>query len=123
MRYHRKGDSDLTTRARAVIIDVLIPNLYDYAQEIAVEVVGKLLKMVLATGGMDGELPRGIDLMFLYSINGRKDTSTKKYDEKSYILWDSDESRPCISRSQIALAEAQNDIIIRIRCWMQIYLR
>ena len=72
LRYHRKGDSGFRlTRARAVIIDVLIQNLFNYAREIAKDAVGKLRPMcILATGGYGrGELcPQSdIDLMFLYS--------------------------------------------------------
>ena len=120
LRYHRKGDSGFRlTRARAVIIDVLIQNLYDYAQEIAVEVVGKLRPMcILATGGYGrGELcPHSdIDLMFLYSksTGGKtqealKETMTR---EILYPLWDSGLKVGHASRDlKEALAEAQNDI-------------
>ena len=98
LRYHRKGDSGFRlTRARAVIVDVLIQSLFQYAREIAVEVVGKLRPMcMLATGGYGrGELcPHSdIDLMFLYSksLGGKtqealKETMTR---EILYPLWDS----------------------------------
>ena len=48
LRYHRKGDSGFRlTRARAVIIDVLIQNLFNYAREIAKDAVGKLRPMCI----------------------------------------------------------------------------
>ena len=57
LRYHRKGDSGFRlTRARAVIVDVLIQCLFDYAKDIAYE-ASKLHPMcILATGGYVGEL-------------------------------------------------------------------
>ena len=53
LRYHQKGDSGLRlTRSRAVILDVLIQNLFDYAIKVAKESMGKVKPMcVLATGG------------------------------------------------------------------------
>ena len=67
-----KGDSGLRlTRARSIIIDVLIQNLFDYALRVAEESLVKIKPMaVLATGGYGrGELSphSDIDLMFLYS--------------------------------------------------------
>ena len=97
-RYHQKGDSGLRlTRARAVIIDVLIQNLYDYALEILAESTDRIKPMcILATGGYGrGELSphSDIDLMFLYpqksmgnSLEFIKETMTR---EILYPLWDS----------------------------------
>ena len=120
LRYHRKGDSGFRlTRARAVIVDVLIQCLFDYAQDIAYEVVGKLHPMcILATGGYGrGELcPHSdIDLMFLYSksLGGKtqealKETMTR---EILYPLWDSGLKVGHASRDvKEAILEAQNDI-------------
>ena len=52
-RYHLKGDSGIRlTRARSIIIDVLIQNLFDYALRVAEESFRKIKPMaVLATGG------------------------------------------------------------------------
>ncbi len=120
LRYHRKGDSGFRlTRARAVIVDVLIQCLFQYAREIAVDVVGKLRPMcVLATGGYGrGELcPHSdIDLMFLYSksLGGKtqealKETMTR---EILYPLWDSGLKVGHASRDlKEAIAESQSDI-------------
>ena len=96
-RYHLKGDSGLRlTRARAIIIDVLIQNLFSYALRVAEESLVKIKPMaVLATGRYGrGELSphSDIDLMFLYprSSMGKpldllKETMTK---EILYPLWD-----------------------------------
>ena len=120
LRYHQKGDTGYRlTRARAVIIDVLIQNLFAYAKEIASEVVGTLRPMsILATGGYGrGELcPHSdIDLMFLYSksLAGKqqellKETMTR---EILYPLWDSGLKVGHASRNaKEAILEAQNDI-------------
>ena len=120
LRYHRKGDSGFRlTRARAVIIDVLIQNLFNYAREIAKDAVGKLRPMcILATGGYGrGELcPQSdIDLMFLYSksLGGKtqeilKETMTR---EILYPLWDSGLKVGHASRDfKEATAEAAKDI-------------
>ena len=52
-RYHLKGDSGLRlTRARAIIIDVLIQSLFSYALRVAEESLVRVKPMcVLATGG------------------------------------------------------------------------
>ena len=126
LRYHQKGDTGYRlTRARAVIIDVLIQNLFAYAKEIASEVVGKLRPMsILATGGYGrGELcPHSdIDLMFLYSksLAGKqqellKETMTR---EILYPLWDSGLKVGHASRNpKEAILEAQNDIGTKIQC-------
>ena len=43
LRYHQKGDSGLRlTRARSVIIDVLIQCLFTYAKEVAKESMGQI---------------------------------------------------------------------------------
>ena len=120
LRYHRKGDSGFRlTRARAVIVDVLIQCLFEYAKDIAYEVVGKLRPMcILATGGYGrGELcPHSdIDLMFLYSksLGGKtqealKETMTR---EILYPLWDSGLKVGHASRDiKEAISESQNDI-------------
>lgn len=120
LRYHRKGDSGLRlTRARAVIVDVLIQSLFHYAREIVIEVIGKLKPIcILATGGYGrGELcPHSdIDLMFLYSksLGGKtqevlKETMTR---EILYPLWDSGLKVGHASRDlKEAIAEAQIDI-------------
>lgn len=120
LRYHRKGDSGFRlTRARAVIVDVLIQRLFEFAKEVAEESIGKLRPMsILATGGYGrGELcPHSdIDLMFLYSksIGGKaqgllKETMTR---EILYPLWDSGLKVGHASRdSKEAILEAQRDI-------------
>ena len=71
-RYHQKGDSGLRlTRARAVIMDVLIQTLFKWAVFVANESMGGVKPMcLLATGGYGrGELSphSDIDIMFLYS--------------------------------------------------------
>ena len=52
-RYHQKGDSGLrVTRSRAVIIDVLIQFLYNWAIRVAKDSMGVTKPMcILATGG------------------------------------------------------------------------
>ncbi|MDA8991290.1 [protein-PII] uridylyltransferase [Opitutales bacterium] len=120
LRYHRKGDSGYRlTRARAVIVDVLIQRLFAFAKEVATEAMGKLRPMcILATGGYGrGELcPHSdIDLMFLYSksLTGKtqellKETMTR---EILYPLWDSGIKVGHASRdSKEAILEAQSDI-------------
>ena len=120
LRYHRKGDSGFRlTRARAVIVDVLIQRLFEFAKELATESIGRLRPMcILATGGYGrGELcPHSdIDLMFLYSksIGGKaqellKETMTR---EILYPLWDSGLKVGHASRdSKEAILEAQRDI-------------
>lgn len=120
IRYHRKGDSGFRlTRARAVIVDVLIQRLFAFAKEVAIESMGKLRPMcILATGGYGrGELcPHSdIDLMFLYSksLTGKtqellKETMTR---EILYPLWDSGLKVGHASRdSKEAVLEAQSDI-------------
>ena len=72
-RYHRKGDSGLrVTRARAIIVDVIIENLHARAVERCKRECSKVTSFsILANGGYGrGELnPHSdIDLMFLYSI-------------------------------------------------------
>ncbi len=120
LRYHRKGDSGLRlTRARAVILDVLIQSLFHYAREIAVEVLGKLRPLcILATGGYGrGELcPQSdIDLMFLYSksLGGKTQESLKETMTREilYPLWDSGLKVGHASRDmKEAITESQNDI-------------
>ena len=120
LRYHRKGDSGLRlTRARAVIVDVLIQSLFKFALEIAKDTIGKSRPMsILATGGYGrGELcPQSdIDLMFLYSKSfaGKnqeilKETMTR---EILYPLWDSGLKVGHASRdTKEAILEAQSDI-------------
>jgi len=119
-RYHLKGDSGLRlTRARAIIIDVLIQNLFSYALKVADESLVKIKPMcVLATGGYGrGELnPHSdIDLMFLYprssmgkTLDLLKETMTK---EILYPLWDTGMKVGHASREiKDALTEAQRDI-------------
>ena len=119
-RYHLKGDSGLRlTRARSIIIDVLIQNLFDYALRVADESLVKIKPMaVLATGGYGrGELSphSDIDLMFLYSRSSMgksldllKETMTK---EILYPLWDTGMKVGHASREvKEALIEAQKDI-------------
>ena len=119
-RYHLKGDSGLRlTRARSIIIDVLIQNLFDYALRVAEESLVKIKPMaVLATGGYGrGELSphSDIDLMFLYSRSSMgksldllKETMTK---EILYPLWDTGMKVGHASREvKEALLEAQKDI-------------
>ncbi len=119
-RYHLKGDSGLRlTRARAIIMDVLIQNLFSYALRVAEESLVRIKPMcVLATGGYGrGELSphSDIDLMFLYSRNSMgkslellKETMTK---EILYPLWDTGMKVGHASREiKEALTEAQKDI-------------
>ena len=120
LRYHQKGDSGLRlTRSRAVILDVLIQNLFDYAIKVAKESMGKVKPMcVLATGGYGrGELSphSDIDLMFLYprtsmgkSLDILKETMTR---EILYPLWDTGLKVGHASREvKEALVESQKDI-------------
>ena len=120
LRYHQKGDSGLrVARARSVILDVLIQNLFSYAIEVANETIGKIKPMcVLATGGYGrGELSphSDIDLMFLYhrtamgkSLDMLKETMTR---EILYPLWDTGLKVGHASREvKEALVESQKDI-------------
>ena len=120
LRYHQKGDSGFRlTRARSVILDVLIQNLFQYAMEIAVDTIGKPKPMcVMATGGYGrGELSphSDIDLMFLYpkssmgkSLELLKETMTR---EILYPLWDTGMKVGHASREiKEALIESQKDI-------------
>ena len=51
-RYHLKGDSGLRlTRARAIIMDVLIQNLFDYALKVAEESLVRLSPCVFSQLG------------------------------------------------------------------------
>ena len=115
-----KGDSGIRlTCARAIIIDVLIQNLFSYALRVAEESLFKIKPMcVLATGGYGrGELSphSDIDLMFLYprssmgkSLDLLKETMTK---EILYPLWDTGMKVGHASREmKEALVEAQRDI-------------
>ena len=119
-RYHQKGDSGLRlTRARSVIMDVLIQNLFSYAMEVVKDTVSKPKPMcVLATGGYGrGELSphSDIDLMFLYqqssvgkSMDVMKETMTR---EILYPLWDTGMKVGHASREiKEALIESQKDI-------------
>ena len=119
-RYHQKGDSGIRlTRARAVILDVLIQNLFRYALEVLSETTERSKPMcILATGGYGrGELSphSDIDLMFLYphssigkSLEFLKETMTR---EILYPLWDSGLKVGHASREvKEAITEAQNDI-------------
>lgn len=120
LRYHQKGDSGLRlTRARSVILDVLIQNLFAYAMDVAKESMAKTKPMcVLATGGYGrGELSphSDIDLMFLYpkasmgkSLDALKETMTR---EILYPLWDTGLKVGHASREvKEALLESQKDI-------------
>jgi [protein-PII] uridylyltransferase len=119
-RYHLKGDSGLRlTRARSIIMDVLIQNLFDYALRVAEESLVKIKPMsLLATGGYGrGELSphSDIDLMFLYprssmgkSLDLLKETMTR---EILYPLWDTGMKVGHATREVgEALSEAQKDI-------------
>jgi len=119
-RYHQKGDPGLRlTRARAVIVDVLIQNLFAYAIEVVAESSNSAKPMcILAIGGYGrGELSphSDIDLMFLYPQNSRgkslkflKKTMTR---EILYPLWDTGMKVGHSSREvQEAINEAQKDI-------------
>jgi [protein-PII] uridylyltransferase len=120
LRYHQKGDSGLRlTRARSVILDVLIQNLFAYAMDVAKESMAKTKPMcILATGGYGrGELSphSDIDLMFLYprtsmgkSLDDLKETMTR---EILYPLWDTGLKVGHASREvKEALLESQKDI-------------
>jgi [protein-PII] uridylyltransferase len=119
-RYHLKGDSGLRlTRARSIIMDVLLQNLFSYAMRVAEESLVRIKPMsLLATGGYGrGELSphSDIDLMFLYprssmgkSLDLLKETMTK---EILYPLWDTGLKVGHASREvNEALIEAQRDI-------------
>ncbi len=119
-RYHQKGDSGLrVTRSRAVIMDVLIQNLYKWAIRVADESMGVAKPMcILATGGYGrGELSplSDIDIMFLYpkssvgkSLENLKEIMTR---EILYPLWDSGLKVGHASREiKEALIESQKDI-------------
>ncbi len=119
-RYHLKGDSGLRlTRARAIVIDVLIQSLFEYALKVADESLVRIKPMsVLATGGYGrGELSphSDVDLMFLYprssigkSLELLKETMTR---EILYPLWDCGMKVGHASREvKEALLEAQRDI-------------
>ena len=119
-RYHQKGDSGLrVTRSRAVIIDVLIQFLYNWAIRVAKDSMGVTKSMcILATGGYGrGELSplSDIDLMFLYpkssmgkSLDKLKEIMTR---EILYPLWDSGLKVGHASREiNEALSESQKDI-------------
>ena len=119
-RYHQKGDSGLRlTRARSVIVDVLIQNLFAYAMDVAKQSMAKIKPMcLLATGGYGrGELSphSDIDLMFLYpktamgkSLDDLKETMTR---EILYPLWDTGMKVGHASREiKEALIESQKDI-------------
>ena len=119
-RYHQKGDSGLrVTRSRAVIIDVLIQYLYNWAIRVAKDSMGITKPMcILATGGYGrGELSplSDIDLMFLYpkssmgkSLDNLKEIMTR---EILYPLWDSGLKVGHASREiNEALSESQKDI-------------
>ena len=120
LRYHQKGDSGLRlTRSRAVIMDVLIQNLFTWATRVAKESMGVIKPMcILATGGYGrGELSplSDIDLMFLYpkssmgkSLDNLKEIMTR---EILYPLWDSGLKIGHASREfKEALSESQKDI-------------
>ncbi|WP_269523907.1 [protein-PII] uridylyltransferase [Coraliomargarita parva] len=97
-RYHRKGDSGLgVCRARAVMLDVLIENLFLAALDLYTTQHGPLpCKMaILATGGYGrAELnPHSdIDIMFLYPerLSGAKYEKFQEVlaEEILYPLWD-----------------------------------
>ena len=119
-RYHQKGDSGLRlTRARAVIMDVLIQTLFKWAVFVANESMGKSKPMcLLATGGYGrGELSphSDIDIMFLYSrssigkpLDNLKEIMTR---EILYPLWDAGLKVGHASREiKEALTESQKDI-------------
>ena len=119
-RYHQKGDSGFRlTRARSVIMDVLIQTLFKWAIYVAQESMGVTKPMsILATGGYGrGELSplSDIDLMFLYprssmgkSLDNLKEIMTR---EILYPLWDAGLKVGHASREiQEALSESQKDI-------------
>ena len=119
-RYHQKGDSGFRlTRARSVIMDVLIQTLFKWAIYVAQESMGITKPMsILATGGYGrGELSplSDIDLMFLYprssmgkSLDNLKEIMTR---EILYPLWDAGLKVGHASREiQEALSESQKDI-------------
>ncbi len=96
-RYHEKGDSGLrVARARAVIMDVLIQSLHEYALKLSRDFLAKPKPMALfATGGFGrGELcPHSdLDLMFLYpkSASGKPLETLKEIMTREilYPLWD-----------------------------------
>ena len=99
LRYHQKGDSGLRlTRSRAVIMDVLIQNLFTWATRVAKESMGVIKPMcILATSGYGrGKLSplSDIDLMFLYpkssmgkSLDNLKEIMTRGNPLSTLGLW------------------------------------
>jgi [protein-PII] uridylyltransferase len=124
-RYHQKGDSGIrVTRARSVLIDVLIQSLHAYALEITRDFLSKKKPVALiATGGYGrGELSphSDIDLMFLYpkSASGKaleslNETMTR---EILYPLWDLGMKVGHATRAvKETLDESRRDIFVEIK--------
>lgn len=119
-RYHEKGDSGLrVARARAVIMDVLIQSLHEYALKLSKDFLAKPKPMALfATGGFGrGELcPHSdLDLMFLYpkSASGKPLETLKEIMTREilYPLWDLGLKVGHSSRSILeTLEESKKDI-------------
>jgi [protein-PII] uridylyltransferase len=98
MRYHRNGDSGLkVTLARAVVVDVLIQNLFNESIAVYNRKTGKppLEVAVIASGGYGrSELNpySDVDIMFLFST-GLPETELQSFqeiliEEMLYPLWD-----------------------------------
>ncbi len=121
LRYQKKGDSGLrVSRARAVMMDVLMDSLYEDAEHIYQEQYGtppcKLA--ILATGGYGrSELSpfSDIDLMFLFPNRVSADRigpfQTVMTEEILYILWDLRlKVGHSVRNTREAIEEAKNEI-------------
>ena len=108
LRYHQKGDSGLRlTRARSVIMDALIQNLFEYAMEIAEDTIGKTKPMcVMATGGYGRRTQShsDLDIMLLYPVLSGQipRVAQGNHDSRNSLssLGHGDESWPCLKGNQ-----------------------
>jgi len=120
-RYHDKGDSGLqVTRARSVMLDVMMESLFRDALKIYNSKFGKqpCKVSIIATGGYGrGELNpfSDLDLLFLYPnrANGEREHKLKETlsEEILYILWDLRLKVGHATRTpKEAIQEAKNEI-------------
>jgi [protein-PII] uridylyltransferase len=120
-RYHKKGDPGLrVTRARAVMMDVLMENLFLDAQKIWSDENGPppCPAAIIATGGYGrSELNpfSDIDLMFLFPNRVKQERvtpfQTVLTEEILYILWDLRlKVGHSVRNTREAIAEASNEI-------------
>ena len=118
-RYHRKGDSGLrVTRARSIIMDVIIENLHQRASDRCKRECRKSTSFsILANGGYGrGELnPHSdVDLMFLYPVGWSDSKGDQQREivtrEILYPLWDTGFNVGHSSRTwRDALSECKRD--------------